>query len=63
MSGGSPYSTCTRTGYEHEEGHQHHYPDQTASTRIGTGGRTRRGARDRLGYSSQPEGPIHGGTS
>ena len=43
MSRGSPCSTRTSSGYEHEEGHQHHYPNQTAGTRRRTGGRIGRG--------------------
>ena len=53
QSGSISCSTCTRAGYEHEESHQHHHPNQAASTRRGTGGRTIRGAK-RLDWSHQP---------
>ena len=52
MSGSSPCSTHTSSGYEHEEGYQQNYPDQATST----GGRTGRGGRDWSDHTSQPEG-------
>ena len=63
MSRGSPCSTRASPGYEHEEGHQHNYPDQAASTGRRTGGGTRKGGRDWSHYTIQPEGTIYLRTS
>ena len=49
-----------QAGYEYEKGHQHNHPDQAASARRGTGGRTRRGARDWSDYTANPKVPSTG---